>query len=177
MSLRHVIVEGPDGAGKTTFIDNLAQRRPELAIHKRASTSLGGPVADLAQWVVRDVNTMPAQVKSIYDRHPIISEPIYANIRTVNPGLRGVWTTKAFAPQMKMRMSSWALLVVCLPPLAIVTNNIRQSEQLAGVDENIGTLWHAYSMLSWPGVQIRYDYTTSSLDRVVNTIGKVLADG
>lgn len=74
-----VIVEGPDGAGKSTLIQNL------VALGGFVSTHTGGPPRDK-----QDLEDKLAKVTAsldaagpdtlILDRHPAVSDPIYSKV-------------------------------------------------------------------------------------------------
>lgn len=173
MTRRHVLVEGMDGSGKDTLIEELLSLMPEMTMHARASTSLGGPVANLEQWVVGDTlameNTLPP---SLYNRHPIISEPIYAPVRGINAGLRGVWRNNVWIKTYQRVISLHAILVVCSPPFKVIEQNLLRSrdQHMPGVIEHMAYLDQKYRNLMWPGVVIRYNYQNDRPRNLVRTL-------
>lgn len=169
---KHIIVEGMDGSGKDTLISELLNLFPGHRPHTRASTSLGGPVDDLAMWTAMDVRTMGDQAPSIYNRHPLISEPIYAPLRTINPGLRPPWDNSLWQLRYRREASRHVVLVVCHPPYYITSENLDKGEHMPGVSENRLTLYTNYATLMWPGPVIRYDYTVSKPDVLADLIRK-----
>ena len=48
-----IIIEGPDGAGKSALISGLMVKYPRLKLAPRPCTSLGGPLAgkELVRWL------------------------------------------------------------------------------------------------------------------------------
>lgn len=177
---KHIVVEGMDGSGKDTLIDSLRRFFPDHTLHRRASTSLGGPVADIAAWAATDIRTMDAQPKSIYNRHPIISEPIYAPYRQVNGGLKPPWTNPVWVGTYRRLMAVEAVVVVCQPSFEVVRENLKRSgpdAHMPGVLENMGFLYQAYAQLVWPGACIRYDYKTSSVEPLVSLIRRQMNNG
>ena len=154
--LRHIIVEGCDGSGKTTLVTKLTKSFA-FPIHERASSSLDGPRPDADVWALEDVNTMAKQPQSIYDRHPCISEPIYAPIvRRVRP--IGLFAEPGFADSLRAMASEHALLVLCYPPFSFVRRNVFDegpgvNGQMVGVQDNLRTLYRAYRDVGmvWPG--------------------------
>lgn len=169
---KHIIVEGMDGSGKDTLIARLLELFPSHRPHTRASTSLGGPVDDLAMWTAMDVRTMGEQVPSIYNRHPLVSEPIYAPLRTVNVGLRSPWNNPLWITRYRRETSKHAVLVVCQPPYSTASDNLDKSKHMPGVSENRVTLYLNYSGVMWPGPTIRYDYTVSTPEVLADLIRK-----
>lgn len=179
MKIRHIIVEGCDGTGKTNMVNRIAAwRRPKLlrtdpprpfphfAIHERASTSIGGPVPDLVSWVRKDIATMADQPPSVYDRHPIISEPIYGPIcRNGVPGSfnDGVWVSTS-----RSMIAQHCAVIWCIPPWDVVWRNISatMNNQMPGVAINARRIYDTYVEASrrWPGVAMRWDYSNPSFD-------------
>ena len=172
-----IIVEGPDGAGKTTLIQKLQYDFPSLTIRPRFCTSTGGPIEELSLAVYRDY-TRGIQEGSrfvLYDRHPIISEYIYGHDipeRHVDPAFldRGMAI-------MAGRIIDLALVVWCRPPLEVIKANLDPDHEMPGVDTNIDKIYESYQIreLMWPGKCVKYDFTDQeSYWTVRATIGKYL---
>lgn len=136
-----IVFEGPDGAGKTTALTKLAEIL-DLPIHERASTSLGGPVDNIWDWAYGDVSTWMFQGLSIYDRHPMISEPIYAPVRGVVPDMRFL---NSEGGSLLGRMYDLGLVVWCMPPIETVYDNVAfETDQMDGVVANISKIYDQY---------------------------------
>lgn len=175
-SLKHVIVEGMDGSGKDTLIGQLMEVfGSRFQIHPRASTSLGGPVEDLAAWVSEDVNTMHMQPPSIYNRHPLISEKIYYRYRQP-PGYRSPeFGNRTWFYAMQRWASRQAVLVRCRPPYHVVRDTVHtqgRDAHMPGVYDNLLGIYTDYVTYRWPGILIDYDYT--SHDSPTALAGKIL---
>lgn len=71
-----VIIEGPDGAGKSTLGYDLASRTGWSFIHT------GGPLASREEFLTRarEKGLLMRNRPVIFDRSPYISEPVYASI-------------------------------------------------------------------------------------------------
>ena len=174
MNLRHIIIEGPDGSGKTTLLRELLgwkqakNESPWFVAHERASTSRGGPVANLDTWVEKDLVDIDTQPPSIYDRHPIVSELIYGTI--IRGGVPGKFNSGIWTSQVRSTLAQHCLVIWCIPPWDKVRNNILNPEldQMPGVVENARRIYDEYDRASrvWPGTCIRHDYT-----KVPRTIG------
>ena len=67
-----IIVEGPDGAGKTTLIRQLQERWPDLAVAPRVVSKDAEAMVDLQEWV--NINLSDGPQYKIFDRHRLISE-------------------------------------------------------------------------------------------------------
>lgn len=170
---KHVIVEGMDGSGKDTVIRDLLDLfMGHFSLHERASTSLGGPVTNLIDWVLNDLRDMPDNPPMIYNRHPLISEPIYADKRLVNPGLRGQWRNLTWVNMHRRIAAEHCILVICEPPFSAIHANLLRSPggHMPGVIENAAELYGRYARLVWPGVTIRYNYRKDTPDSLVKTI-------
>src|SRR5690242_17573223 len=156
-----IIVEGPDGAGKSTLIDHLKEAF-SLPQAPRFSTSEGGPKAELFKLAWDDVTSWKNRMGTvIYDRHPLISDMIYGPVLRghVAPGFSG-----SSARYLMQVMYREALVILCLPPVEVVRANVLNDDvpQLGGVADNIDTLYSLYQQLTvqWPTSRlISYDYT------------------
>lgn len=176
--LRHIIVEGPDASGKDGLINRMRPVFVNHTVHERASTSKGGPVPYLTQWVTDDVRRMRDTGPWIYNRHPLISEPIYAPIarNAVPQGSLGdpLWHAQMTAEAMKHSLVVW-----CMPPRAVVLHNVSQTAgtHMPGVADNIGALYDAYRTIinHWPGrITMLWDYTTGDFPRLCMHLAKAL---
>lgn len=117
-----LIVEGPDGGGKSTLIAELQGQLDIAVMPKAAKSDLGPDTKQLRTWVDRDLST-PNHAPHLYDRYPLISEPIYG------PLIRGhmadgfsdlAW----FASRCSMVRERSTAVVFCLPPFEVVRTNI-----------------------------------------------------
>lgn len=166
-----LIVEGPDGSGKTTLVEKLAEQlewliHPKLANH---DTTLN---INLGVWCVE--NRLKGFQEVIYDRYPLISEPIYGSVLRgyLRDGLDdGPW----FRREWKRWQALQPLVVVCLPPLEVVMQNLRDDENnLEVVDKQPLIYWQYWALLQrseWPW--IHFDYTQT---RDVNGSVSLLCD-
>jgi hypothetical protein len=176
MTLRHMIVEGPDGSGKSGLVARI--NALGYTTHARASDSKSGPVPDLTTWTLNDLDDLGglyggARGPWVYDRHPLISERIYAPIaRGTSP--QGKFADLTWAHTQRKRMARHALLIVCLPPRSHVQGNVRRnaSDQMPGVVDNIDAIYNAYrhSEALWPGRTLWWDYTYMDWAQFQHTI-------
>jgi hypothetical protein len=156
-----IIVEGPDGTGKSTLIAKLSEDL-DIPKHERAVRDRLGPSdlqgQSLWQWAYHDVTTWPSQALAIYDRHPLVSEYIYG------PVIRGASApgfNQPTAQGLRRKMEQQCLLVLCIPPHEVYIANLKLEEQMEGVDEHAVQLYGLYEALvsSWGGWRVLYDFT------------------
>jgi len=142
-----LIVEGPDGGGKTTLITEL-QAQMDIAIMPKASRSDTGPdTRTLRKWVDQDLST-PNHSPHLYDRYPLISEPIYG------PLIRGHMADgfddlQWFASRCEMIRQRSAAIVFCLPPFEVTHRNVmlnhdNSTKHMRGVRMKIRAIYEQY---------------------------------
>lgn len=169
-----IIVEGPDGSGKTTLAHKLSDvfgleyRRPAVV---DLDSSTGPRGMGLVDWWDRELARSSSQLAlGVYDRCFYISDPIYQAVQVnrdllVNPGylVRGIARLWNIEP----------ILVFCLPPFDVQLSNVRfdNRPRLAGVDdkglEKVNNLYHAFYAMWTNGLfdnVFRFDYTTQTFD-------------
>lgn len=165
---RAIIVEGPDGSGKTQLAERLCiefdldYRRPP----PEALSSTTGPADWLPEWWNGQLALPPAALaEGVYDRCFYISDPIYQQAQPDRPllvdgpalarGIGHVWTIEPY-------------IIFCLPPFEVQLANVKQElrAMLEGVTdkqlEKINNAYWAYYAL-WSqalgGEVMSYDYT------------------
>jgi hypothetical protein len=164
MTIRHVIVEGPDGSGKSGMVERLARDLP-ATVHPRASTSRGGPISDITSWHLIDLEQLEdgrPYGPWVYDRHPLISERRYAqNVRGCSP--QGMYANSMWVTEQLKLLAQHAVMVWCLPPRSHVLGNVNRNsgEQMPGVVNGIINLYRVYARgtQDWPGYAVHWDYT------------------
>lgn len=168
-----LIVEGPDGAGKTTLIQRLSD---ELGwpVSEKVVDSQTNAMVDLEAWV--DENLRRGFQRTIFDRHRLISEPIYGPILRGRP--RG-----AFSDLVWLQKRQWLLravnpiLVWCLPPFEVVRNNIVEDPDNERVAPHIEEIYWLYfhAATQWRANRsVFYDYTFDSATVTVDLIREQL---
>lgn len=181
----HIILEGPDGGGKST-LGSILSSVLGMSIHPRASKSDSGPVSNLAGWV-EDVDDtlktgMPAFASRapsrfyMFDRHPLISELIYAP--SINRAMPEMFTYPWWVKKHQQTLFEHTLVVFCLPSLTDVRENVNRPDtvQMPGVVDHIAEIYQRYHRMwtDWGGPCIRYDYTRGAeyLESFVHTMNK-----
>lgn len=176
-----LIVEGPDGAGKSTLIDQLMERGGFDLYPRHSDTH--GPTTNLRTWVenlffpMRPEDNGPHILQGkLFDRFPLISEPIYGSVlrRQLAPGFNdGHWLAQMWATLHWHK----PMFVFCLPPLAIVEENIRKSLQISGLSWAIRPIYWQYhtmlALLQSKGLMASlYDYTNRPFDDLCEVIDR-----
>lgn len=148
-----VIIEGPDGSGKSTLISQL-RASTELYCHV-LSTSGPPPgfnaVIEELGWLAN----FPRSLFLICDRYRLISETIYG------PILRGKSLVGAFNMHLIAEAEVDAI-IYCRPRLETIVENVRRTKaaQLSGIWEHLGEIVQAYDEL--------FDFISDSETRVIN---------
>ena len=131
-----IILEGPDGAGKTRLALRLAEELSLTPEPRRVSSDMK-PLVSLYDTVSQDIKTWPR--KALYDRHSCISETIYAPLFRERPN-DGFDTRDKLIQVFADFFRARPLVIYCLPSLAEVTanvledpNNTRAARQITGV--------------------------------------------
>lgn len=180
-----IIVEGPDGSGKTTLIQRLASEL-DLPIAPRVVTKDMEAMVDLQAWTEKNIRAGFQPV--IFDRHRMISEPIYGPIfrEKPQPGFEDIhWFTEMMVGLYDME----PIIIYCLPPLEVVWHNIRGDDDnqiLHDAPDQVRSVWGAYynkAITEWafrPVNTFIYDYTqqynTSVLPLMVRQITERLQE-
>lgn len=178
-----IIVEGPDGAGKTTLINHLVEVL-DLPVAPRVVSKDAEAMTDLVRWT--EDNVKRGFQATIFDRHRLISEPIYG------PILRGDLTPEFadhqwFGDMMASLYHSEPILIYCLPPFDTVYNNVKgdPDNKVVSGGPQIRAIWGGYLNKAVTEVALRpetflYDYTDFydinwTLPRILHTIKERIA--
>ena len=135
-----LIVEGPDGAGKTTLIEAF-QEAFDIPVAPRVVTKETKGIVDLKAWV--DNNLDQGFQRMIFDRHRLISETIYGPILRgkQEPGFDKLsW----LGPRMQRLYHIRPIIIYCLPPLQTVLDNVLGDPDNVAVAARIESIYSAY---------------------------------
>src|SRR5580765_6539928 len=138
-----IIVEGPDGGGKTNLVTRLCKEF-DLEVEPRVVDKDTNPMngISLKNWVDADLKSWPRA--SIYDRHRLISEPIYAPImrgRLADGFEDPIW----FIRQINAFWRLHPIVIYCLPaPDEVVRNVMRVDTENDAVCRAIAPIYWMY---------------------------------
>ena len=157
-----VIVEGPDGAGKSTLIQNLVALGGFVAIHT------GGPPRDkqdLEDKLGKVTQALDAAGPNILvlDRHPAVSDPIYSKVTG----------SRSFATPGELNKQVGALnpvFVYCRGSADSMRENISKSPKAHKPSEHLlkvllkhGEIVKLYDAFFTMAPHIRYDWQRDSV--------------
>jgi GTPase SAR1 family protein len=171
-----IVVEGPDGAGKTTLVNFLASHygfRVENKDKENRQEPGGPPKRPTREstWEALGLAVAGHTPVLIYDRL-FVSELIYGPIvkQRVDMGT----TERILAERVFAALS--IPFVLCMPPKEQVVDNVKRTEgQWTTAKEKIGEIYDAYAAY-WPPLigYIHYDYTFDEPERVIRAIDPYL---
>lgn len=170
-----IIVEGPDGSGKTTLIENLKHQQ-----HKLRSL-LGGVGGDTKKgWGSVDISPVPNYVKKIleaedlertgvrvaYDRFHL-SEIVYGPILRK----KQLFTEDDLAMLTGYCHRKKVSIILCLPPLETTVSNVMREGRERPDYQTVEFLQNAYAdflgLKEW--ADFVFDYTRDSLHLIPNS--------
>ena len=144
-----IIVEGMDGTGKTTLVQQLAHR---LEVKPRKFVGSLGPSDDyglvLVNRTISEITELEITssgrrpVKRLYDRFPLISEAVYGPILRGHNCFGGL-----YYPLRRRLLALKTVIIYCRPNRKVIQANVREAPQMSGVLEHFGELLDAYDKL------------------------------
>lgn len=163
-----IVVEGPDGAGKTTLVQKLASEFLLPIEPKLVNSDMS---ANGSKKVWCEQNVARGFQATIFDRHCLISEPIYNSITRdkFDPGFDDVAWYTAMMSMFYKHCSP--LVIYCLPSYKVVKKNTMADteNQPRRVRDGIRKIYGLYvaraaSDVAGQGALV-YDYTKTNEDR------------
>ena len=167
-----IVVEGPDGAGKTTLIEKLAKEF-ELPISPKLVNSDMSTNMSKKLWCENNVGR--GFNPTLFDRHCLISEPIYNSVtkQSTEPGFGNVqWYTTMMTMFYK---TCHPLIIYCLPSYTIVRDNVRHDHhQPLRVQKSIRKIYAQYVAKAAADVPLAgamvYDYTFNDTESIFRQV-------
>lgn len=158
-----VILEGPDGAGKTTLAQELAKSKYQLKYRH-----LGPPLfpnQPRLQEYLRELREHPHSV--VFDRLHL-GERVYGPIVREHDGLGDVGQRML----ERVLLGRGAVCVMCLPPIETVVENWarRAGTEYVRSREQIIAVYHRYCRIKTDVPTILFDYTRHSIRDTIEKI-------
>lgn len=149
---RHrIVVEGMDGSGKSTLIDQLVLDFPQLEIVRNAD----GPNRDFNAWWPAELDRAPSDRVPIHDRF-FWSELVYG------PVLRGQLAVgDNLLQNVTWFLRQYALLIYARPHSNILRQSFQVNQQMEGVEEKWQQLLELYDNL----MSVEYQWMTDRFIR------------
>lgn len=182
MQQKIILLEGPDGAGKSTTGVLLAKKISGVYIHNNQYSKIDYGI-DLVNlfyhqmiYATKLSYQMDTSVKKfipiILDRS-WISEMIYGQVYRLHPRIEQL--ENKFLTDIFNSLNS--VVVNFRPPLDIVLSNFQSNiqEQLLQNTQDLEKIYNMYStsnLQTYSNVIIEFDYTTQILDELVNKLEK-----
>lgn len=136
-----LIVEGPDGAGKTTLIEAIQEYFGDIEVAPRVVSKDAEAMVDLQQWV--DDNLDGGFQYRLFDRHRLISEPIYGP--ALGRSAHGFNDITWLGPRLHtFYRQVQPLIIYCLPDKGTVMRNIIDDPDNETIAPYISSIYDAY---------------------------------
>lgn len=164
-----IILEGPDGCGKSTLVHQL-RTHLKLNLRPRFADSLGGPVDNVYDAMMSDLNSGVGK-DHLYDRYPFISEPIYGT------HIRGTYDPRFASDELTEAIDVYKpLVILCIPSYETALGNVEASDQMPGVLENYRKIWEGYYsfLINYPYQVFIWNYETGNIEDLFNHVGEYI---
>lgn len=164
-----IIVEGPDGAGKTNLTKRLLTTFDDLELQPKAVSSAARSLVPIDDYIEAELDKGFGM--RLYDRFALVSAPQYLTLP--NRTFRGRMTDGPWLASQYNRF--WKLdpvIFFCLPPLEEVWKNVQKEDtdnSVVANRETIENIYYAYlAFISqnfgrFPGSWMVWDYTQGDL--------------
>lgn len=162
-----IIVEGPDGAGKTTLVERLVREGHFTHVEPRAVTASAEKIKPIGDYIQEELDRGFGW--RLYDRFALISSPMYISLpnRTFSEQMLDMlWLRNAY---YKFRLID-PVVIYCLPPFDVVMQNValdESSKVMHEQAENIYWSYHAFiARDDFHSSRMIYDYTNPDNHRI-----------
>lgn len=173
-----LVLEGPDGGGKTSLAKALLKGTglSTILISRSGPPSSSEDLQQQIEWL--EFSCSLPHVNFILDRHPIISENIYG------PVLRGSSWIHSWEESLKVFRNldrKNFLILYCRPSLDILMQSSRREQQLEGVESNLLKLVEEYDQymyrLADEGIRVRRYEFNHDFDKIVGKVRRFFTEG
>jgi len=156
-----IVIEGVDGSGKTTLVQNFRQvaARHCLILSRSGPPKHPSDLLSSISWINRMADS---SVPIIVDRHPLISEPIYGPIVRGSSMIEDVYSEDQAFEIIANRANR---IIFCRTDLDTSMRASRRERQMEGVHEQYGALYQKYDhamariVSQYKGNVVPYDWT------------------
>ena len=171
-----IIVEGPDGSGKTTLCERIC-REFNLTLGERSEKNRDKiyQTTRTDSWNALHEECIATAPPKVWDRLGPYSDPIYSSLGI--PLTNGVPTPRRCAfskKEIRMYrdcMRTMGLVILCLPPLDVVLENVQKEYQLPGVPQLTKHVYTGYRItMGRNPMYHKHDYTDSTWTSVAMAI-------
>jgi adenylate kinase family enzyme len=156
-----IILEGPDGAGKTTLAASLS------AIHKIETRRRIHQ--DPYLWALAEMTGWERDALCVYDRFPLVGEYIYGPIRRRNISTEFALDNLATTLLLNRLMQD-TLIIYCRPPIQVILDNVATTGQPEDIQAKIMPIIQAYDEYFTSVPHLLYDYTDEKPSNLGPTI-------
>jgi hypothetical protein len=164
-----IILEGPDAAGKTTLIQRLSGDLG-VPIAQKLIGHDTQPLMDERSWVYASLEG--GFKRQLYDRHWLISEPIYGPVLGRQFG-KGLFDHESMQFLNQRLHGIQPITIWCLPDLATVIENLSGDKDNEVIFDHIEQIYESYwyEMARWPASNSRvWDYESSDAENNYDSI-------
>lgn len=150
-----VVIEGPDGSGKSTLVRKIRDFSLPQQFWCMSSARRYHDIKDVASFMSWLHDRPVETTRLLFDRFPIISEWVYGPILRKSyfdiPLERYAFQTPQSAAHhiaaAFMSLDSTPVIVHCRPPFATLAERVRGEEQMDGVVEHLQELYDRYDLI------------------------------
>lgn len=167
-----IIVEGPDGAGKTTLVERI-ENDWGLTREPRAVSSEAKSLVPIGEWIETELGKGFGM--RLYDRFGLISSPCYAMLENRTMVWPLTWPDWMRAQHRRIRKID-PVIIWCMPELATVRANLKREDNSGGrIFPHIDEIYLAYvaaygQMSALTNSQMIWDYEKPDLVHLANLL-------
>jgi hypothetical protein len=178
-----LIVEGPDGGGKTTLVTQLVERLRWPRARRAVNSDMTPLTTDLWEWI--DYSIREENPRWIYDRHALISAMVYGPVFRNPMNTDMLEQTDRFNYKFQDLITRQKpIIIFCLPPLNELLWNLHvnrnqpaemQRRQVINLYWSYKAMICTSGMLS-PATALEYDYTQAGIDQLMGELDPIVQD-
>ena len=135
-----IVIEGPDGAGKSTLVEHF-EKAMGVTREPRAVSSDAESLVPIGDYIITELGK--GYGNRVYDRFALVSSPIYSmlpNPTFTAPMTDLEWLTEQWNQFYYLRPQ----VVVCLPPFDVAWNNVKDDPKNQVVLDHFFSIYSLY---------------------------------